>query len=109
MAAPPKGKFAIGGPVGGGRAIPKPKAPPKPRVARPKPLDANAQANLNAMSAFRTALAQLNQATPAVDSAAIYAPYRASEQITGQFGQGLQTAVQGAGQAAQQQYGNALG
>jgi hypothetical protein len=60
------------------------------------------------MSAFRTALAQLNSSTPAVDSAAIYAPYRASEAVTGQLGTGLQQAELNSGQAAQSQYGNAL-
>lgn len=57
-----------------------------------------------AMDAFRMALAQLNASTPAVDSNAIYAPYRASEAVTGQLGQGYQQAEQQAGAAAQQQY-----
>lgn len=106
---PPKGAFALGGGgIGGGRATPKPLKPKAPRVVRPKPIDPNQQANANAMSAFRTALAQLNQSTPPVDSAAIYAPYRASEQVTGQLGQGYQQAVLNSGAQAQSQYGDAL-
>lgn len=104
--------MAVYPPARGGRALPpKPKVvkPKAPKVTRPKPIDPNVQANQNAMSAFRTALAQLNSTTPAVDANAIYAPYRASEQITGQLGQGFQQHVLDSGAQAQQQYGNALG
>lgn len=98
-----------GGMARGGQARPvKMPAPKAPAAVRVKPIDPNAQAQQNAMSAFRTALAQLHASTPAVDQNAIYAPYRASEQVTGQLGQGLQQAVLGSGQAAQTQYGNAL-
>lgn len=89
---------------------PRPKTPPKPKapkISAPKPLDPNAQASQNAMSAFRTALAQLNATTPAVDANAIRAPYAASEQITGQLGAGFQQATNAAGQQAQQQYAQA--
>jgi len=62
----------------------------------------------NAMSAFRTALGQLQQNVPQVNSDQIYAPYRASEAVTGQLGQGLQQSLLNSGQAAQAQYGNAF-
>lgn len=92
---PPRGGHAIA------PRIPKPKAP---RVIRPKAPDPNKIASDNAMSAFRTALAQLQASTPQVDAAAIRAPYAASQQITGQLGAGYQAAEQRAGQAAQAQY-----
>lgn len=81
-----------------------PKAPAPRRVVAPKPIDPNVAASNTAMSVFRTALAQLNASTPAVDAAAIRAPYAASQAITGQLGQGYQQAEQQAGAAAQQQY-----
>lgn len=94
----------------GGRALPvKPKKPSLPKAPRIKPIDPNQVATNNAMSAFRTALAQLQASTPQVDSNAIYAPYRASQAVTGQLGQGLQTAVTQAGQAAQNQYNTGFG
>lgn len=101
--------MAIVPPARGGRALPpKPPKPKAPRAIRPKPIDPNAQAQQNAMGAFRTALAQLNASTPAVNEAAIRAPYAASEQITGQLGQGFQQNVLNSGAAAQAQYGQAL-
>lgn len=97
-------------PARGGRAMPvRAPRPAAPRIARPKQPSMDQQANQNAMSAFRTALAQLQSSTPQVDQAAIYAPYRASEAVTGQLSQGLQSALQQSGQAAQSQYGQALG
>lgn len=68
------------------------------------PVSMDDTATTNAMAAFHAALAQLQAATPQVDAAAIYAPYRASQAVAGQLGTGMQTAVQGAGQAAQNQY-----
>lgn len=102
---PPKPPKAPKAPKPSAPKITKPKAPAPAKI---KPIDPNQVATNNAMSAFRTALAQLQSSTPAVDSNAIYAPYRASEAVTGQLGQGLQTAVTSAGQAAQTQYGAGL-
>lgn len=92
-------------PPRGGHAL-APKLP-QPRAPRPKAPNMNQQANANAMTAFRTALSQLQSSTPPVDQAAIYAPYRQSEAVTGQLGQGLQSSLLQSGQAAQDQYAKA--
>jgi hypothetical protein len=85
-----------------------PKATRVPTVKVPK-LTQDQRATQNAMTTFRTALAQLKASQAPVDSAAIYAPYRASEQVAGQLGQGLQSSLATAGQNAQDQYTKGLG
>lgn len=109
----------IGAPVPspGGRVQPRPSGvvasqggrvqPSAPKQTTPK-LSATQIATQNAMSAFHTALAQLQSAIPQTDTTAIYAPYRQSEAVAGQLGTGLQSSIQQAGQAASQQYGQGL-
>jgi hypothetical protein len=107
----PRGAVPTAG-ARGGQAMPvKPKAArvAKPRAPRVAPIDPNKVATSNAMSAFRTALQQLQASTPQVDANAIRAPYQAASVATGQLGQGLQQAVLGAGQAAQAQYNQGFG
>lgn len=89
---------------------PKKLAPPKPpKAPKIKPIDPNQAATDNAMSAFRTALAQLQASTPQVDANAIRAPYQAASVATGQLGAGLQSALAQSGQAASDQYTRGLG
>lgn len=92
---------------GGGRVQPR-DTTGAVRGSTIKPLSADQQATNNAMTAFRTALAQLQASTPPVDAAAIRAPYTASEAVTGQLGAGYQQAAQTAGNNASAQYTQGL-
>lgn len=60
-----------------------------------------------AMTTFRSTLAQLNALTPEVDALAIRKPYEESKVATGQLGEGWRQASVAGGQAAQSQFNTA--
>lgn len=101
------------GPFGIGIAPAKPKTPKLPKRdtlgtvrGTTIPQAPATTAVDDAMSAYRTALAQLNPAP--IDATAIRAPYQQAEQATQQLGAGYGQMVQQAGDAASQQYTQGL-
>ncbi len=93
--------MAVIPPARGGRALPvKPKAPKLRRIAAPKPITPENAA----MTTFRAALQQLNQAVAPVNTAAIQAPYDAASVATAGLGEGLAANLVATGQQAQDQY-----
>lgn len=92
----------------GGRVPPKPKAPKKTTPKKTLPVQTRAATPMQgAEDLFRTTLSQIRSLQTPLNTTAIAQPYTDASVATGQLGAGLATAVQGTGQAAQDQYAHA--
>lgn len=85
-----------------------PKLPKAPKITTPKTAVSTGSmipsSSQHALDLFRTTLAQIRSLSTPVDKTAILQPYQDASVATGQLGTGLATALQGSGQAAQDQY-----